>query len=221
VRNDPRARAAREALVASVGVLVVLGALKHLAPLLGDHVFTVAVALQLYVPLWRAGDGGREALGLHLDAWRRDLGAVAVLAVLTTVPFALAHHVWQTQLLGRPFSPRLPDDLLENLLVQVGVIALAEEVFFRGYLQARLEQLWPARRAVLGVPFGRAVLVASGVFALAHFVGEYRLDRLGPFFPGLVFGWLRARTGTVVGAIGYHAFCNVLGDFLFASYRGR
>ncbi len=217
-----RAAARREALLASVAVLAVLGALKHLAPLLGDHVFTAAIAFQLYFPLWRAerASGSRDALGLHLRAWRRDLPAVLILAAITTVPFAAAHHLWQTELLGRPFSPRLPDDLLENLAVQLGVVALAEETYFRGYLQERLERAWPAHRTIAGAPVGRAVVLASAVFALAHFVGEYRLDRLGPFFPGLLFGWLRARTGSVAGAIGYHAFCNVLGDLLWASYRG-
>lgn len=225
----PRPVLLREVLVASLGVLVVLGALKHLdravafPPAVAEWVSvgTVAAALQLYVPLWLVGRRGIswESLGLTLRAWRRDLAAVAVLAALTTVPFALGHHLWQTAYLGRSFSFALPSRFLELVVVQVAVVGLAEELFFRGYLQERMARLWPARRHLFGAPFGRAVVWTSVVFALAHFVGEYRFDRLGPFFPSLVFGLLRGRTGTIVGAVGYHAFCNILSDVLFASYQ--
>jgi membrane protease YdiL (CAAX protease family) len=135
------------------------------------------------------------------------------------VPFAIGHHYFQTVLMHRPFKARLPENVVESILTQVVVVALAEELFFRGYLQERLERIWPATRKVFGVPFGRAIIVAAAVFALAHFIGEYQLDRLGPFFPALVFGLLRARTQTIVGSIGYHAFCNILGEVLWASYR--
>jgi membrane protease YdiL (CAAX protease family) len=220
-----RAAIAREAWLAGAGILAALLVLKHLGralPAVGEHVFTVAVAVQLYVPLYLVGKRGltRDSLGLSLSRWREDLRWVALLAVATVVPFALGHHLWQTVVVGRPFSPSLPDHFLADTLLEVGVVALAEEVYFRGYLQERLERIWPARRRLLGAPFGRAVVVTSAIFALAHFVGEYRFARLGPFFPGLVFGLLRARTGTIVGAAGYHAFCNLLGDFLWASYRG-
>ena len=33
--------------------------------------------------------------------------------------------------------------------------------------------------------------------------------RLATFFPGLLFAWLRARTGTVIGASACHWLCNV------------
>ena len=214
----------REILLASVGILLVLGLVKHLArvwPPAAEYGFTIAAGLQLYVPVYLIGRRGitREELGLTLVGWRKDLLMVGALSLATIVPFAIGHHYWQTLVGHRTFAFRLPEGVLENMILQLLVVALSEEMFFRGYLQRRMEHLWPAARSIFGVPFGRAIVVSSLVFALAHFVGEYVPARLGPFFPSLVFGLLRTRTGTLLGAVSYHAFCNLLGDVLFASYR--
>lgn len=224
--QPPRAVLVREVFVASLGILVALAIVKHLrpvAPLVAEHAFTIAAGLQLYVPILLIGKRGitRDTLGASLAKWREDLALVAVLAVATTIPYAIGHHLWQTELLHRPFHFRLPDELLTSVLLQIFVVALAEEMFFRGYLQERMARLWPAKRRLLGAPFGAAILASSAVFALAHFVGEYDPSRLGPFFPSLVFGLLRARTGTIVGAIGYHAFSNILAEVLWASYHSK
>ena len=111
-----------------------------------------------------------------------------------------------------------PDDLAISVVNQVLAVALPEELYFRGYLQSRMEALWPARRRLFGAMFGKALVISCGVFALAHFVGEYNLARLGPFFPALLFGLLRGRTGRITAAVTYHAFCNVLSQVLAASY---
>jgi membrane protease YdiL (CAAX protease family) len=144
---------------------------------------------------------------------------VFALAVIVTVPFAIGHHFWQTMLFHHSFRFAMPEAFVTGVLTQVFIVALAEEIFFRGYLQERMAKIWPLERTLFGAPFGRAIVVAAVVFALAHFVGEYRVDRLGPFFPALVFGMLRAKTGRVVAPILFHAYCNVLGEVLWACYR--
>ena len=222
--GPPRRTLSIECAIASVGILAVLGALKHLGaliPLVHTHAGTVAAALQLYVPVMLIDRRGVTAKSLGLDAagWRRDLLIVVALAAAITVPFAIGHHLWQTLLYARPFTLRAPDDLLGSLASQILVVALPEELYFRGYLQGRLEVLWPARRRLFGVPFGAAILTASAVFALAHFVGEYRFDRLGPFFPALLFGLLRTRTSSILAPVLLHAYCNILGDVLWTFYR--
>lgn len=213
----------REVLIASIGILAFLGALKHASvlPVVGQHAFAVAAAGQLYVPLFLIGRRGidRASLGLDLRDWKRDLVLALLLGIATIAPFAVGHHVWQTGLFHRRLAPRLPDDLALLVLTQVLAVALPEELFFRGYLQRRMELIWPASRRIFGAPFGRAILSASVVFALAHFVGEYRIDRLGPFFPALLFGLLRTRTNGILAPVVYHAFCNILSDILWASYR--
>lgn len=223
---QPPSRAAlvREVWIASLAVLAVLAVVKHVGvfvPFVGEHAFTIAAAFQLYVPVYLIGRRGitAESLGLTFAQWKSDLKWVAILAVIVTVPFAIGHHYWQTELFHRTFRLRFPPDFVESVVVQVLVVGLAEELYFRGYLQGRMQELWPAKHKIVGAPVGGAIFAAAAVFALAHFVGEYRPDRLGPFFPALLFGWLRARTTTIVGAVGFHAFCNVLADVLWACYR--
>ncbi len=186
---------------------------------MAEHAATLAAALQLYGPLWWSDRKGltRADLGLFWPK-RGDLKLFALFSILTVVPFAIGHHFWQTIVMHRSFAPRFPPGLAMEVAIQTLAVALPEELFFRGYLQARLEKLWPATKRLLGVPFGRAALVTCAVFALVHFMGEYRPDRLGPFFPAIAFAWLRTKTGGISASVGYHAFCNLLSFAAFASY---
>lgn len=119
---------------------------------------------------------------------------------------------------ARAAQLRLPPDFALLAANQVLVIALPEEMFFRGYLFGRLEERWPARRRFLGAPVGRALLASAGLFALGHLLVDFNPQRLAVFFPALVFGWMRARTGSVTPGIAYHALCNLLADLLHTSY---
>jgi membrane protease YdiL (CAAX protease family) len=100
--------------------------------------------------------------------------------------------------------------LLLLVFVQFILIALPEELFFRGYLQTRLQQLIPHRWTIWGGDVGPAVILTSVVFALSHLVAIPSGDRLAVFFPSLLFGWLRDRTGSIAGAVVAHALSNVL-----------
>jgi membrane protease YdiL (CAAX protease family) len=106
------------------------------------------------------------------------------------------------------------DDALPQLLA----IALPEEAFYRGYLQSALDDAWPARVRVLGAEVGPAILVTSALFALGHVATEFHPNRLGVFFPSLLFGWLRARTGGIGACVLFHAFCNLFADYIAKSY---
>jgi len=103
---------------------------------------------------------------------------------------------------------------------QVLVVALPEEVFFRGYLLQRLEATWPPTRRMFGAPVGTALLVASVLFALGHLLVDFNPQRLAVFFPGLAFGWMRARTGSLAAGTAFHASCNLLSEILHASFFG-
>ena len=47
------------------------------------------------------------------------------------------------------------------ILAELVVVALPEEFFFRGYVQGRLGELWPARRTLWGAPVGMALRNAA------------------------------------------------------------
>ena len=95
------------------------------------------------------------------------------------------------------------------LASQVILIALPEEVFYRGWLQPRLRRVWPGGLKVLGVSVGPAIFVTSVLFALGHVVTIPAAFRLAVFFPSLLFGWLRDRTDHLAGPVAMHVLSNL------------
>jgi len=196
----------------------------------------VATVGFLYLPLipmrWRDEDYGDY--GLSLRAWREDLrlflllsavvgplfflGFAAFVEVLPHLPPALAKHL--TPLMGEArFQPRLPPRFGEWFIDQLFVVALPEEFFYRGYLQTRLRDAWPQGRKFLGGRLGPAFWLTALLFALGH-LAIFQAWRLSVFFPALIFGWMRERTGTVIGAALFHAACNLYVRFLEVSFFG-
>lgn len=115
------------------------------------------------------------------------------------------------------FRLQLPDGFVVLVLSQILVVAVPEEVFFRGYLMSRFEDRWPSRRRLLGAAVGWPLLLSSVLFALGHFVVDLAPARLAVFFPALVFGWMRARSGSIAAGALFHALCNVLSEVLHGS----
>jgi membrane protease YdiL (CAAX protease family) len=113
---------------------------------------------------------------------------------------------------------RLPEHFALSALNQLVVVAIPEEVFFRGYLLVRLERVWRPTRRLWGAPVGLALLVSSALFALGHLVTVPNPQRLAVFFPALVFGWMRGRTGSIAAGATFHALCNIVSDVLHTSY---
>ena len=115
------------------------------------------------------------------------------------------------------FHLRLPDGFWVLLLSQVLVVAVPEEIFFRGYLMSRFETRWPSRLRLMGAVVGRPLVVSSLLFATGHFLVDFAPARLAVFFPALVFGWMRSRSGSVAPGAVFHALCNVLSETLHDS----
>jgi hypothetical protein len=145
----------------------------------------------------------------------RALGWAVLCGLVVFPPFFLGYRLyWHTG----PFHFRLPPEFLDNLQNQLLVIALPEEAFFRGYLQTSLDDVWPRRVRVLGVPLGPSVLVTSAIFAVGHLLTLPYPSRLAVFFPSLLFGWLRVRTGGIGAGLLFHAACNLLVSVLAHGY---
>ena len=70
-----------------------------------------------------------------------------------------------------------------------------------------------------GARLGPAFFLTAALFALGH-LAVFDVSRLAVFFPALLFGWLRERTGTVVGACLLHAGCNLYELTLRTSFFG-
>jgi len=74
-------------------------------------------------------------------------------------------------------------------------------------LPSSLPPLLPSRASWL------AIAVSAACFALAHWVAQGQAAGLLTFLPGLVLGWLYARTGTLLAPILFHGLANVFWQF--------
>lgn len=115
---------------------------------------------------------------------------------------------------------RLPPGLPLLALVQLLVVALPEELFYRGFMQTAWARSAPRRGVnVLGARLGAGFLWTQALFAVGHLV-VLEPWRLGTFFPALLFGWLRERTGGIAAPVVLHALSNVFIATLEASFYG-
>jgi membrane protease YdiL (CAAX protease family) len=165
---------------------------------------------------WGLALGG--ALEVPPKPWLRTFGEAlvaigwaALLAALIFPPFAVGFVRWWhvATLAWKP-----PPSPFDAVLGQLVVVALPEEAFFRGYLQSALDRALPKKTRVLGADVGWGLVIASAVFALGHLATVPQPARLAVFFPSLVFGWLRARTGGIGAGVTFHAACNLLSEGL-------
>ncbi len=113
-------------------------------------------------------------------------------------------------------APLMP--LLADAGGQLLMIALPEEAFYRGYLQTSLDRELGTKLNVLGAPIGWGLPLTSAIFAAGHLLTELNPARLAVFFPSLVFGLLRARTGGIGASVLFHALCNLFSAYLLRSY---
>jgi len=221
-----------EALAASAGVTA---AVALVAAALPDRWHTTLVGFiflaATWALVWRRDDehvrraglalGGAVLPGaLNVRTLAREAavaGAWALgLLVLVAVPFYFGWRAWFSPVMPHmSFSlPVRPGEAANEVFNQLLVIALPEEAFYRGYLQSRLDESWMPRWRVLGANLGPGWLVAAAVFAVGHVATVHSPARLAVFFPALLFGWLRARTGGIGASVVFHMLCNVYSQAL-------
>jgi membrane protease YdiL (CAAX protease family) len=213
---------------------------------LGTTFATIAMGLQLYLPIrWLHRTMQPDSvIGWRRDRIGKDLKLVGILCLVTFPLYGVA-HVWMMEhgrtlvieMGGLEFARWIPQKSwsLDAMLTQLGQtdrllwlgeriathlfgVALPEETFYRGFLLTIFQSVWIPSTTLLGVRFGKAVIVTNLFFALGHIVGEWNPLRFGPFFPGLVFAWLFNATGSIWGAVVYHAASNVFGEILALGY---
>ncbi len=243
--RDDRRSIVRECLLVFALATALVAGLWHLArvvPLVNDYLPTLVAVVFLYLPASLAWRRGQELarFGFTLRPFGRSL-AFGVGGPLLVFPFFLVAFViyYQTVCAAdagvlRQLAPpglcrrflgwdglshwRAPLEVWEAAFVQLVVVALPEELFFRGYLLARLEQAFPPARRWLGGGVGTALVLSALLFALGHVLVDLDARRLAVFFPGLLFGWMRSATGSVLAGVLCHASANLYIDTLHRTF---
>jgi membrane protease YdiL (CAAX protease family) len=109
--------------------------------------------------------------------------------------------------------------IASTVIFQFFFAGFGEEIFFRGYIQTRLNEDFGRPWSIKGVNFGPGLLITSALFGVLHlmnpfnpFMGEFELNLLwgiSSFFFGLLFGFVREKTGSVLSACLAHGFVDL------------
>ena len=99
-------------------------------------------------------------------------------------------------------------DIVLKLMISGFAAAVAEEIFFRGWMQPALRRRYSAAISIVAVNL---------VFAPLHLIAAPYLISLLTFFPGLIMGWLRERYGNILPSIIFHFLGNVWAIWFFPS----
>jgi membrane protease YdiL (CAAX protease family) len=162
------------------------------------YVTSVTALLMLSVPI--VTGSGSSGLGWDLRGVVTGIIVSVVLLLIYTGAIALIGLYTGKSLSFRMLSYTF-------ILVQLLLVALPEEVFFRGYLQNKLGNNL------------KGVIIVSLLFAIGHFItlclgGNYSMSlcsqALLTFFPSLVMGYLYLVTGTLWASIIFHFLANVV-----------
>lgn len=103
-------------------------------------------------------------------------------------------------------------------------LGLGEELLFRGYIQSRLTAAWGRPYRFFGVAWGWSVVIASMLFGLMHVLnlgslagGDWQLTwwwGLWTFFAGLVLGFVREKTGSIIAPTLLHGLPQAIAAIL-------
>jgi len=175
----------------------------------------VAAAL---LPAW-IGRRDFPRIGLHVEPFLRALKIVLWVSVCVFPPVGAG--LWLLASSGLPVplraAPADQQGWLTWLLYQFLYVAVSEEVFFRGYIQANVVRVLressrpQARDPDSAVPArdGIAIVISAACFALAHVIVQGQLVSILTFLPGLLMAWLFVRTRSLLAPILFHGLANV------------
>ncbi len=166
-------------------------------------IYVVSVTV-LIKAVWRAGWSVRDYFALATPEWPALLLAVAagvvfllidnVVGILDPAPPGASDYLDYTRAVEQGFVPLL-------WLNSIFIAPAGEEMIFRGFLYRGWSQ------TPLG-PFGAIVLTAA-LFGLAHLQYDV-FGMISIAISGLIMGWLRWRSGSIVPPMVAHAVNNAL-----------
>lgn len=237
--GDVDRKAGRDALIAYVVVAILVTGLVRInitLPAIGHLGSALVSILFLYAPMLLLARRKEDIYdyGFHAEPIKRGvLTAVIAIAIIFPI-FALGYYAFYevachskllVHLVPRNMcihyagaagihAPKLTWSFGEFCLVQLLVVALPEELFFRGFLLGLLEKRFPPKRRILGGGVGLALVLSSLAFALIHIPKDGDPRVLATFFPGLLFGWMRSSTKSILAGTVTHGASNILVRFL-------
>ena len=150
-------------------------------------------------------------IGLNI----RQIGPTALVVCRTCVVVfpALFVGLWLLKSfgLGLPLQPVQPREQgwISWLFYQFMYVAVAEEVFFRGYVQNNILRLTNSGKdGQHRLGKWLSIVLSAAFFAVAHIIIQGRVILVMTFLPGLICGWIFIRTKFLLAPILFHGLAN-------------
>jgi len=201
-----------ETVLVTVGVVAFVGLLStNRTHPLQWFVVPAMLIIAAMVPAWIA-NRDFPRFGLDPKHIGLALGTVGRMCICVLPMVFLGLWAIRSLDLPIPLQPTIAGrrNALTWLVYQFVYVAVAEEVFFRGYVQANALRLlgglsrlsWTARQRI-------AILISAACFAAAHVVVQGHILSALTFLPGLLLAWLFVRTQSLLAPILFHGLANV------------
>ncbi|MBI1909334.1 MAG: CPBP family intramembrane metalloprotease [Deltaproteobacteria bacterium] len=153
------------------------------------------------------------------DEWRRAITLFFITSLAVFPVFVVAAHFYDTLFMKMSFHEASFPQPLTFGLFQVFLVALPEEFFFRGWLQSFLNRHFEKKWRILGTAVGPAWFLTALIFATSHSFITVQWWHFAIFFPALLFGWLRERSGSILASTLFHAASNIVTHWIDIHYR--
>lgn len=213
-------------IVVVVAVLVLTNFIAHFTTVWASIVAVPAAAVGLVVLVRCRGLNWAE-LGLGRDHWRSGLGyaLAAVALVVSVIAVGVLLPLTRPMFLNNHYAT-VSGALIASMVVIPLQTVIPEELVFRGVLHGALHRAWGFR----GVAMAGSLLfglwhIATSLGLTSSNIGLTRLFGGGVFgmlagvmmavvatgAAGLVFSWLRGRSGSLIAPIALHWSLNGVG----------
>lgn len=190
-------------------------------PVVSENLSLITAVLLLYVPIGFSLKYKERFLFIDstlAQFFRSVLWFIGVSA-LVFIPGLVINHFYQKFFFGFLYHTKSWPDLLNFSFYEIVAVALPEEFFFRGFFLERMKIIYTRSYFnFFGVSIGPALLLTSLIFALSHSVITLAWWHIFIFFPAMLFGWLKEKTGTITAPLLFHAACNIFAQWVFVHY---
>ncbi len=190
-------------------------------PQLAEYTSALTAILLVYPPLW-IFSRRRETppfFEKNLRELFQSLLWCLATALLIFPPLELLNRIFQHYAFGNHYVGGNYQGLANFAFFQIMVVAIPEEIFYRGYLQTQFNRIWGRPWKFFGAPLGRGFFFTCLLFAFSHSLIQLQWWHFSIFFPSLVFGWLREKTGAVTASALFHALSNTYSYWVMLNYR--
>jgi len=187
------------------------------------HLMVVAIC---FIPFMLSGVP--LGFGLNYRSWE---GAIIMALIQIILLFVIAWLLRKKPNMGNlgansafllfmPFMPLILSPgaasvgkAISSFIYYFFFVGFGEEILYRGYIQSRLNDTWGRPYHFFGVSLGWGIVITSLMFGISHlgiinsFQGNFNLAWpwfFWTFFGGLVFGFIREKTGSIVAPAMLH-----------------